>query len=240
MSIAASSIRHANRLIAALDDEDFSLLLPFLEDTELSFAQMVCVPKESFNSVYFPIDAVCSVLIKAEEKWVEVGLIGNEGMVGGALTLGIDSVAFGVVCHVSGRAIRISAADFKHLVLRTGTFQKLIQIYLQALFFQVAQHLACAKVHMIEGRFALWLLMIQDRVQKNEFFLTQELIAEMLSVRRESVSRVAKIFQNAGLINYNRGNLSILNRKGLEDIACECYRQIEENSERLVHGVALI
>lgn len=232
-----SSVRHSNRLIAALNDDDYSVLLPHLQEIQLPFSQVLCVPSEPLESLYFPIDAVCSVMVKTKDERVEVGLIGNEGVIGGALALGMESVPFEVVCHISGRAIRIGASDFKRCILQAGALSQVILVYLQRLFFQVAQHLACTKVHLSEERIALWLLMIQDRAQKNEFYLTQELLSEMLSIRRESVSRAAKLFQNAGLIDYSRGNVIIRNRKGLEDNACECYRLIRGEPEQAMPGV---
>lgn len=234
MPIAPSSIRRASRIIAMSDDASFNALLPNLTETRLSFAQILCSPNQPIETIYFPIDAVCSILIETGDQRVEVGLIGNEGLTGGTLMLGIETVPFTVVCHVSGRALKIDAAAFKRSVQQSVALSKNIERYLQALFYQVAHHAACAKVHLVEERFALWVLMIQDRVQKEDFYLTQALISEMMSVRRESISRIASTFHRMGLISYNRGNLSIRNRSGLKNVTCECYGKIKEDYDQLL------
>lgn len=234
MPIVPFSIRHASQVIAALDDDSFNSLLPDLAETRLSFAQVLCSPHQPIEAVYFPIDAVCSALIGTGDQQVEVGLIGNEGLIGGELMLEIEAVPFTVICHVSGRVLKIDAAAFKRAVQQSAALSRTIERYLQMFFYQVAHHAACTKVHLAEERFALWVLMLQDRVQKDEFYLTQALISEMLSIRRESISRIASAFQRMGLINYNRGNLSIQNRSGLENAACECYEKIKEDYRRLL------
>lgn len=167
---------------------------------------------------------------------VEVATVGNEGMVGLPVFLETDRIPIQGFVQVPGDAMRMRADVFREKVTPGSPLYKLLQRYTQALFNQVAQSAACNNLHSIEERFCRWLLMTRDRVDSDQFLLTQEFLSQMLGVRRASVSVVAAIIQKAGLIQYSRGKMTILDRQGLEDCACECYFTVKAEYERLING----
>lgn len=224
-----------NRLLAALPEEEYNRLLPYLELIPLEFKKILYDVNQPIESVYFPLTGVISLLTIMEDDTIaEVGTVGNEGFVGLPIFLGAEQIPGQALSQVPGEAMQMKAQDFKREVKHDTVLFNLLQRYTQALFNQIAQTAACNRLHRIEERFCRWMLMTQDRVQSDQFPLTQEFLSQMLGVRRASVNEVATKIQQAGLIQYQRGKMTILNREGLEASSCECYRIIKSEFERLL------
>jgi CRP-like cAMP-binding protein len=170
---------------------------------------------------------------------VEVATTGNEGMIGTPLLLGIDRSELKVLCQVAGQALRMRAEHFRRSVQEHPDLQAVAQRYAQGLFDQIARTTACNHVHSVQARMCRWLLMTHDRVGADEFHLTQEFLAQMLGVRRPSVTVAAGVLQRAGLIRYQRGRIRVVDRGGLEAGACECYDTVRSEFDRLLAPPAL-
>jgi CRP-like cAMP-binding protein len=230
----ASNSSPRNRLLAALPPEEYEQLQPYLELVALGFKQILYQPREPIEYVYFPNNGVISMLNFTEEgQSVEVGTVGNEGMVGLPIFWGAQEIPGQAFSQVPGEALRISTEAFQREVKPEGTLYRLLQRYTQALFNMVAQNATCNRLHSIEERCCRWLLMTRDRVDTDDFPLTQEFLAQMLGVHRASVSVVAATMQKTGFIRYSRGKMTIVDRAGLEDISCECYGVINGEFKRL-------
>jgi len=163
-----------------------------------------------------------------------VGIIGNEGMVGTPIFLGSERSPTQAISQVAGEALRMETKSFQEEMQRAGPLHGLVQRFTQAMINQISQSAICNHRHSVQKRICRWLLMSHDRMGTDEFYLTQEFLAQMLGVRRPSVTAVAGILQKAGLLTYRRGNLNILDRKGLEATSCECYRAVSKELERLL------
>jgi CRP-like cAMP-binding protein len=225
-----------NRLLAALPDPDRERLLAHTEPLEMTLRQPIYDPGQPIEHVYFPIDAVMSVLAVMDDgQAVEVATIGNEGMVGIPVFLGVTTSPGQAFCQVPGLALRLAAGRFRELANGAGTVQELLQRYTYAFFTQISQGAACNRLHSLDQRLARWLLMTQDRTGgKDQFPLTQEFMAQMLGVRRATVTEAAGRLSQANLISYSRGILTIVDRPGLEAASCECYRIITDEHARLI------
>jgi CRP-like cAMP-binding protein len=224
-----------NRLLDSLPRPDIERLRPHLEAVSIRVRHVVYEPNGSIKHVYFPVSCIISLVTYLEDGVsVEMATIGLEGMVGLPVFLGTDTMPSRAFGQVSGDAIRITAAAFRKEIKRNGPLVRVLNRYTQALFNQVAQTTACNRVHLVEQRCARWLLQTHDRVASDQFYLTQEFLAQMLGVRRSGVSAVAGLLQKAGLIRYVRGQITIVDRSGLEASACECYRVIKKEFERLL------
>jgi CRP-like cAMP-binding protein len=224
-----------NRLLSALPIEEYKRLLPNLELVSLNFKQIIYAPDEPIEYVYFPNSGVISLVNVTEDgKTVEAGMVGNEGMAGIPVLLGADKMPSLAISQVVGDAVRMKADVFKREVTPGTSLYKLLLRYTQALLNQISQSVACNSLHPVERRCCRWLLMCHDRVRSDQFMLTQELLSQMLGVRRASVSVVAATVQKAGLIRYNRGRITIVDREGLEAGSCECYRVVKEEFDRLL------
>ena len=222
-----------NRLLASLPPEAHEQLRPDLEQVPLVFKQVLQEPNVPMSHVYFPLSGVISMLILLEDETIiEVATIGNEGMAGLPVFLGSDSMATQGIVQIPGEALRVSSGAFRQAVANLNPLRDILQRYTQVLFMLVAQSAACNRAHNISQRCARWLLMTQDRVDSNQFPLTQEFLSEMLGVRRAGVSEVASELQQEGLIQYSRGIITVVDREGLEARSCECYRIIKEEFER--------
>lgn len=222
-----------NRLLAALPAEAYEQLQPVLEQVTLPFKQTLQEPNAPMSHVYFLLSGVASILVMLEDETsIEVATVGNEGMVGLPLFLGSDTMPTKTLVQIPGEALRMSSETFREAVGRLEPLRAILERYTQAMFVLVAQSAACNRAHAISQRCARWLLMTQDRVGTNEFPLTQEFLADMLGVRRAGVSEVASELQQAGLIRYHRGIITVVDREGLEARSCECYRIIKEEFER--------
>lgn len=225
----------SNRLLSALSAADYQRLAPHLERVQLEMKHVAFEANQPIEYAYFPLTGVASmVTVMRNGKGVEVATIGNEGMVGLPLFLGVNTTPSRAFTQVPGDSLRIKADAFQREVRRQGGLTKMLQTYTQALMVQISQGMACNGTHSIDKRTARWLLMTHDRVAAHKFPLSQEFIGNMLGVRRASVSEVASKLQNAGFIRYRRGILEILDRTGLEAASCECYGVIKHEFEQLL------
>lgn len=224
-----------NRLLAALSRDLQIRLLPRMEKLNLPIRQVLHEPQSAIAHVYFPLSGVTSLVMAMKDgDTVEVGTIGNEGMVGTPVFLGAESSPCKAVTQVAGQALRMRADQFRRSVLEHGELFEVLRRYTQGLFNQLAQTTACNHVHSVQQRMCRWLLMTHDRVGADDFHLTQEFLAQMLGVRRPSVTVAAGLLQKAGLIRYQRGRIHIADRPGLEAGACECYETVRQELDRLL------
>jgi CRP-like cAMP-binding protein len=224
----------ANRLLGALPERELKQLQPHLEEVDLRFEQVLYEPEEEIEYVYFLNGGVISLLTKMESgERVEIATVGNEGMVGTPIVLGALSMHDQAICQVPGTALRMPARTLLRMMDKIPNLRGMMNKYMQGLVIQFTQGVACNRLHTVEERCARWLLMTHDRVGTDNFPLTQEFLALMLGVRRPSVSVVAGQLQRAGLIKYTRGSITVMDREGLEDAACECYGVIVHQFEKL-------
>jgi CRP-like cAMP-binding protein len=236
MSASFRSTRKCgNFLLDTLSDDEYRELAPRLQMIHAPLRETVGTRGSPPDYVYFPCTCVFSVLTyMADGSAVEVGTIGNEGFVGIEILAGGEQLTETTLCQIEGDALRMSVSDFKEAVAGDTPLRRIAQRYLLVYLNLISQSVACNRLHTIEARFARWVLMTHDRVDGGEFHLTQEFLASMLGVQRPSVSLVAGTFQQAGLIRYNRGQMKILNRSGLEEVCCECYAIVAEQFQRLL------
>jgi CRP-like cAMP-binding protein len=223
-----------NRLLAALPGDEYERLAPHLQPVSLDLGQTLFRPDDQIHHVYFLTTAVVSLLTDLEDgTGMEVGLVGSEGVVGVSAILGGYETKVATV-QASGTSLRLEAGKLQAEFSRRGRFQTALLRYTHALMTQISQTVVCNARHHVEGRLARWLLMFHDRVGTDEFELTQEYMANMLGVRRASVSEVAEKLQEMKLIRYQRGRFTILDRKGLEEFTCECYPKVKENFDNFL------
>jgi CRP-like cAMP-binding protein len=217
-----------NRLLASMSEEEYDRLSPHMEEVPLSLGQILFRPDERIAHAYFPINSIISLLTELEDGGgMEVGLVGREGMSGISVILGGEETKVATV-QAAGRAIRVRAEKVREEFQRGGTLQRALLRYTHALMTQISQSVVCNARHPVEGRLARWLLMYHDRLDSDEFELTHEFMANMLGVRRPSISEIANRLQQMGYIRYQRGHVVILDREGLERFACECYPVVKE------------
>lgn len=225
----------ANQLLMALPSGEYERLIPYLEPVSLILGQTLYEPKELIKEVYFPLEAMISLVsIMKDGSTTEIGLVGNEGMIGLPTFLGGDIATNRAIVQVEGKALKMDAHLLKSEFERGKQLQLKLLLYTQARLTQISQIAACKSHHLIEERLARWLLSVHDCVNKSELPLTQKFISEMLGVRRASVTEAAIALQKAGLISYSRGQITILKRKQLEQTACECYGLIHNEFKRLL------
>jgi len=228
-----------NHILSALPAEELARLLPSFEHVKLSLGQVVYESGEKLNYVYFPTTSVTSLLYTTEDgTTAEMGLVGNDGVVGVALFLGGETTPNRAVVQVAGGAVRLGAKTLQTEFASGGPLQRLLLRYTQALITQVSQTAVCNRLHSVEKRLCRWLLLSRDRVKSDELLMTQEFISNMLGGRRESVTVAAGHLQDAGLIHYVRGHATILDRAGLEARVCECYHMVRAEVARLAGDVA--
>jgi CRP-like cAMP-binding protein len=225
----------ANRLLAALPRAEYLRLLPHLEPVSLAHGQSLYAAHTSIPYVWFIERGVVSVVRGTQQgALIEIAMIGHEGMVGLPVFLGTESMPSQALVQISGAGLRMQATVFQREVPAGTPLHDLLHRYTQSLINQMAQGMVCNRLHSIAQRSARWLLMIHDRVDSDQFLLTQAFLVQMLGVRRASVGTVASKLQKVGLIRYSRGVITILDRPGLEAVACECYRIIEAEYDRLL------
>ena len=233
----SSDGQFGNRLLDSLPESERARIAPAVRRRETDLRDLLYRQGSSITTVYFPVNAVVSILTSMQEgPGVEIATIGNEGMVGHPLFLGSETMPareFSQV-QVPGDVLLMEAAAFRTLIDGDGAVREVIQRYVQALFSQVSQQVACNGLHSVERRCSRWLLLTHDRVDSDEFPLTQEFLSQMLGVRRASVTLAAGALQKAGFIEYRRGRLKIIDRAGLEGASCECYQVIREEFDRLL------
>jgi len=224
-----------NRLLAALPADDYARLLPNLELIPMPLGHVLYEPGVQMRHVYLPTTCIVSLLYVMEDgASAEIAVVGNEGVVGVSLFMGGESTTSRAVVQSDGHAYRLKAQLLKEEFFRAGPMQRLLLRYTQALLTQMAQTAVCNRHHSLDQQFCRWLLLSLDRLSSNELIMTQELIANMLGVRREGVTEAAGNVQRAGLISYNRGRITVLDRPGLEARACECYAVVKKEFDRLL------
>ena len=227
----------SNRILNALTRSEYERLAADLEPVTLWQGEVLYRPGQPITHVYFPNRGTVSVVSLFEDGGsVEVGMIGNEGMFGVNVFLGSVSTPLEAVVQLPGDGLRMRAGVLTNEFQKGGQLQDLLLRYTQAFITQIAQTAACNRIHPIDGRLAKWLLMCQDRTHSKELELTQEFIATMLGVRRAGVTEAAGQLKAAGLIDYRRGQVTIVDRGRLEAISCECYPLVKKEFNRLVGG----
>lgn len=226
---AANRVPVANSLLAALPRTDYQRLLANLKPVTLTFGEVLYEPGDPIRHVYFPGDSLVSLLTLADGHLaLEVGMVGREGMVGTPMSLGISVSPVRALVQGSGTAMQMTAACFRKEFRQCPPLQRALYRYVHVLMAQVTQTAACNRFHVVEARLARWLLMTRDRVRANRFHLTQEFLAHMLGVRRVGVTKAAGALQQRKLISYSRGNITILDRNGLEAASCQCYQIVKD------------
>ena len=223
-----------NRILSALPPEDYERILPDLKAVPLKFRISLHEPGDKMPYVYFPNTGVISMLtVLADGDAVEIATVGNEGMTDLSVFLGLEESDSRLLIQVPGTAMRMESARFCQHVEQIPALRAILGYYAVAMFALVSQSAACNRMHPIVERSARWLLMTHDRVDAAVFPMTHQFLSEMLGVRRPSVSVAAEALQDAGLITYHRGRVTVLDRSGLEAASCECYRLLRERFDRL-------
>jgi CRP-like cAMP-binding protein len=224
-----------NRLLAALAPSEFQRLSDKLQPISLKLSQVLLRNDELIKYVYFPTTCMISLLTDLEDgSGIEVGIVGNEGMIGIPVILGSAKSTKVVTVQGEGGALRLESAVLKEEFQRGGGLQQLLLRYTNALMAQISQSAACNRRHPVEGRLARWLLMCHDRMRTDRIKLTHQFLGNMLGTRRESVTVSARTLQNAGLIAYSSGSITILDRGGLEEVACECYAAVKKEYDEIL------
>ena len=223
-----------NVLLGLLPDDEYRRLEALLEVVTLDVRDQQYEAGKPIENVWFPIDAVASVIATIDgEAGIEVATVGFEGMVGLPVFLGTAESPHDCFCQVAGTAARLATGDLQRFLSRDGGLHDLLHRYTQATIVQLSQNVACNRLHSTEERCARWLLQTRDRVGAEEFSLTQEFLAQMLGVRRGTVSLTAGVLQQAGVIRYTRGRITVLDADALHAAACECYDIVQAEHRRL-------
>jgi CRP-like cAMP-binding protein len=226
---------HQNHLLAALPTSDYERLASHLELVPMKLGEVLYESGVQLRYVYFPTTAILSLLYVMEDgASAEIAIVGNEGILGISLFMGGETTPSRAVVQSAGHAFRLKAALLKNEFGRFGPTMHLLLRYTQALITQMAQTAVCNRHHSVDQQLCRWLLLSLDRLQTNELSMTQELIANMLGVRREGVTEAAGSLQDAGLISYQRGRITVLDRPGLEARSCECYQVVKTEFDRLL------
>jgi CRP-like cAMP-binding protein len=224
-----------NHLLAALPAADFERLQPQLKLVPLTLGEALYEPGIELRYVYFPTDSIVSLLyVMADGASAEIAVVGNEGVIGVSLFMGGETTPSRAVVQSAGHTYRLTGQVLKEEFTRAGAMQHLLLRYTQALLTQMAQTAVCNRHHSLDQQLCRWLLLSLDRLASNELVMTQELIANMLGVRREGVTEAAGNLQQAGLIHYSRGRITVLDRVGLEARTCECYAVVKTECDRLL------
>ena len=225
-----------NHLLAALPPEEYKRLLPHLESVPLPFMEVLCEGGEPIRHVYFPDDGLISLLVVMGDETVrEIGIVGNEGVLGVALALGMKTTTTRALVQLPGSAMRIKAGPLRNELGRDGALPNVLRRYSHSLFGQVSQSAACVSSHAVDKRLSRWLLMTHDHAPGDEFEMKHEFMATMLGATRSVVTRAAGRLQHEKLIRYTRGRVTVLDRKRLEATACECYAVVKAAGQR--HGL---
>jgi CRP-like cAMP-binding protein len=218
------SVPAANHLMAALPRKDRLRLLSGCEHIELAFGDILAEPDQDIGYVYFPTESIIALTTPMDGRpGMEVGLVGDEGMIGVALLLDVPVSPLRALVQGAGAALRMEAAPFRRELALSPALTRTLKRYLYVVMGQIAQTTVCTRFHVVEERLARWLLMTHDRAHADEFHVTHEFLADMLGVRRVGVTKAATSLQKRQLISYRRGNIKVLDRRGLEAAACRCY-----------------
>ena len=224
-----------NHLLGALPAEEWNRLHPRMELRPMPLGHVLYESGDTMRHVYFPTTSIISLLYVMEDgASAEIAIVGNEGIVGISLFMGGETTPSRALVQSAGHAYRVAGQYLKEEFFRAGPFQRLLLRYTQALITQMAQTAVCNRHHSVEQQLCRWLLMSLDRLPSNELTMTQELIANMLGVRREGVTESAGKLQKLGLIHYNRGHIVVINRPALETHSCECYAVVKKEFDRLL------
>lgn len=226
-----------NHLLTALPEAEYHRILTHLELVEMPLSEVLYESGEKLQYVYFPIDCIISLLYVMENgASAEIAVVGFEGVVGIAIFMGGQTMPNRAVVQSAGYCYRIQQQVFMQEFNRHGALLHKLLNYTQALITQMAQTAVCNRHHSVDQQLCRWLLLSLDRLSSNELAMTQELIANMLGVRREGVTEAAGKLQQAGLIQYSRGHITVLDRKGLEERVCECYQVVRKEFDRILHS----
>jgi len=224
-----------NHLLGALPDEDFVRIKSQLEYIKLPLGKVLYESGDKMSHVYFPTTAIISLLYIMENGGTaEIGIAGNNGLIGMALYMGGETTSSRAIVQSGGDAVRMTAADLRAEFARGGLFQDLLLRYTQSLMTQISQTAVCNRLHTIQQQLCRWLLINHDQLPADKLVMTHDLIANMLGVRREGVSQAAGRLQELGVIKYSRGTIYIVDRKGIESVACECYQVVSNEYDRLL------
>jgi len=237
------STRHPrqNHLLSVLPKAESDRLLPHMEAVTLPLGDALYESGDRLNHVFFPTTAIVSLLYVLENgASAEIAVVGNEGIVGIALFMGGETMPNRAVVQSEGEAYRLNGQVLKQEFKRAGALQHLLLRYTLAMLTQMAQTAVCNRHHSVDQQLCRWLLLSLDRLPASELSMTQELIANMLGVRREGVTEAAGKLQSAGLIHYSRGRITVLDRPGLEARVCECYNVVQEEFRRLLPDVTAV
>jgi CRP-like cAMP-binding protein len=235
--MAAAHNPRQNLLLAALPATDFERLEPHLQLVPMALGEVLYESGILLRNVYFPTTSIVSLLyVMADGASAEIAVVGNEGVIGVSLFMGGETTPSRAVVQSAGHAYRLTGQLLKEEFTRAGAMQHLLLRYTQALLTQMAQTAVCNRHHSLDQQLCRWLLLSLDRLATNQLVMTQELIANMLGVRREGVTEAAGKLQSAGLIQYSRGRITVLDRAGLETRTCECYAVVKRECDRLLPG----
>jgi CRP-like cAMP-binding protein len=224
-----------NRLLAAIPTIELERLRPHLELVSFTLGQVIYESGGQMTHVYFPTDSIISLLYLMENgTTAEIGVTGNEGVVGISLFMGGNTMPNRAVVQSAGSAYRMKAPALQAEFVQGGVFQHVLLRYTQALITQISQTAVCNRLHSVEQQLCRWLLLSYDRLQSNKLVMTHNLIANMLSVRREGISKAAGQLQQREIISYIRGTITLLDRAKLEATVCECYRVVKDEYDRLL------
>jgi CRP-like cAMP-binding protein len=224
-----------NRLLAALPETEFDRVLAHVDRVKLSLGQVLYESGDKLDYVYFPTTAIISLLYVMENgATAEIGIVGNDGILGIALFMGGDTTPNRAVVQSAGDALRMSARDLKAEFTLGGVFHNLLLRYTQALITQISQTAVCNRLHPIEQQLCRWLLLSHDRLDSDKLVMTHDLISNMLGVRREGVTVAAQKLAGQNLIRNDRGTITVLDRPGLESRVCECYKVVNDEYRRLL------
>ena len=230
----------SNHLLALLPRKDRLRLTALCDTVELTLGEVLAEPGTPTSFVYFPVNSFISLIAQAVGKLgLEVGMVGREGMLGAQLTVGVNVAPLHAVVQGSGSALRMRASAFKREIDTSSAVRRITGKYFYVQDAQLAASAACVRFHRVGPRLARWLLMSQDRARADTFRVTHEFLAYMLGVRRVGITTAAVEMQRSGLVTYRRGELTVLNRKGLEKAACSCYRANRQLYDQLLPGVEL-
>lgn len=233
--MAGSHAPQQNHLLGALSDIERTRIFPHLQLVPMPLGKVLVESGDVSRHVYFPIDCIVSLLyVLNDGSSAEISVVGNEGLVGIALFMGGETTPSQAVVQSPGHAYRLIGQRLKDEFHNSGELQLLLLRYTQALLTQMAQTAVCNRHHSVNQQLCRWLLLSLDRLSSNSLLMTQELIANMLGVRREGVTEAAGRLQKAGVIEYNRGHITVLDRPKLEEMCCECYEVVRQESERLL------
>lgn len=224
-----------NHLLSALSAEDFAGIKSKLEPVSCKLGEVLYESGDRMEYVYFPTSAIVSMLyIMKNGAAAEIGIVGNDGLIGNALFMGGDTTTSRAIIQSAGGVVRMKAKDVKEEFAKAGIFQQLLLRYTQALMTQISQTAVCNRLHPVEQQFCRWLLLSHDRLDSDRLVMTHDLISNMLGVRREGITLAAQKLAKQKLIKNVRGTIIIVNRQGLEEAACECYQVVNDEYNRLL------